>query len=228
MTQTTTFPALNAPAAPAPRTGFLDRLLRDTGYTLSALPIGILTFSVVVAGLSAGLGLVVVWVGVPLLVGTLFAARAFAHLERIRLRSMLGREAPTPEYVVARDEAGPVRRLLTPLRDPQSWIDAAWGLVAFVTSIVAFVVTVTWWALAAGGLTYWFWEQWLPEDDADSKTLAELIGWDAGTEVWLYLGIGAVALLTLPLVIRAVTTMHAGTSEAMLSGRAYLQARRDS
>ena len=40
---------------------------------------------------------------------------------------MLGREAPTPEYVVARDEAGPVRRLLTPLRDPQAWIDAAWG-----------------------------------------------------------------------------------------------------
>ena len=172
------------------------------------------------AGLSAGLGLVVVWVGVPILIGTLFAARAFAHLERIRLRSMLGREAPTPEYVVARDEAGPIRRLLTPLRDPQSWIDAAWGVVAFVTSLVAFVVTVTWWAMAAGGLTYWFWQQWLPEDDADSKTLAELIGWDAGTEVWLYLGIGAVALLTLPLVIRAVTAMHAGTSEAMLSGRA--------
>jgi hypothetical protein len=200
--------------------------MRDTGYSLSALPIGIVTFSVVVAGLSAGLGLVVVWVGVPLLVGTLFAARAFAHLERIRLRSMLDREAPTPEYVVARDEAGPVRRLLTPLLDPQSWIDAVWGMVGFVTSLVSFVVTVTWWALAAGGLTYWFWEQWLPEDDADSTTLSELLGWDAGTETWLYLGMGAVALLTLPLVIRAVTAIHAGTAEAMLSGRARLQERR--
>ena len=222
MTQTTAYPVAAAPVRRSPN--LLDRLLRDTGYSLSALPIGILTFSVVVAGLSAGLGLVVVWVGVPILIGTLFAARAFAHLERIRLRSMLGREAPTPEYVVARDEAGPIRRLLTPLRDPQSWIDATWGVVAFVTSLVAFVVTVTWWAMAAGGLTYWFWQQWLPEDDADSQTLAELIGWDAGTEVWLYLGIGAVALLTLPLVIRAVTAIHAGTSEAMLSGRASASA----
>ena len=89
-----------------------------------------------------------------------------------------------------------------------------------MTALVAFVVTVTWWAIAAGGLTYWFWQQWLPEDDADSETLAELIGWDAGTEIWLNLGIGAVALLTLPLVVRAVTAIHAGTGEAMLSGRA--------
>ena len=85
MTQTTAYPVAAAPVRRSP--SLLDRLLRDTAYTLSALPIGILTFSVVVAGLSAGLGLVVVWVGVPILIGTLFAARAFAHLERIRLRS---------------------------------------------------------------------------------------------------------------------------------------------
>ena len=62
-----------------------------------------------------------------------------------------------------------MRRLLTPLRDPQSWIDAAWGVVAFVTGLIAFVVTVTWWAIAPAALTYWFWEQWLPDTTTTTR-----------------------------------------------------------
>jgi hypothetical protein len=206
---------------PAPRNrSLLDRLFLDTAYSLTALPIGILTFVAMVTGLSVGVSLVVVWVGVPILVGTLIAARAFAHLERIRLRTLQDRAAPTPEYVVADDDAGTLRRLLTPLRDPQSWVDATWGIVSFVTGIIAFVVTVTWWALAAGGVTYWFWERWLPESDND-KTLAELIGLGDGrsADIWLNLAIGVIAVLLLPLVVRAVSMLHAGMAEAMLSGQ---------
>jgi hypothetical protein len=198
----------------------LDRLLRDTAYSLTALPIVVLSFSLMVAGLSAGVSLVIVWVGIPVLVGTLLVARAFAHLERIRLRSLQYREAPTPAYVVAEPDASALRRLLTPMRDPQSWVDVAWGIVSFVTGIIAFVVTVTWWAIALGGLTYWFWEQWLPNNDED-HTLAELIGLgDArSTEIWLNLAIGVVALVLLPLVVRAFTLLHAGLADAMLSGQ---------
>ena len=96
----------------------------------------------------------------------------------------------------------------------------AWGLVGFVTGTIAFVFTVTWWAMAAGGLTYWFWQRWIPED-GDNETLASLIGLGDGrqTEIWLQLGIGVVALLTLPFVVRAFTRLHAGLAEAMLSGQ---------
>jgi len=219
MTSTMTYAAFDAPAPSAARPNWIQRLFRESAYSLTALPIGVLTFSLVVAGLSAGIGLLIVWVGIPILVGTLLVSRGLAALERTRLRNLLARSAPTPEYVSAGPDASPVRRVLTPLRDPQAWLDTAWGIAGFVTSLVAFVVTVTWWAIAGSGLTYWFWERWLPED-GDNKTLAELIGWDASAEIWLNLGIGAFALLTLPLVVRAVTSLHAGTAEAMLSGRA--------
>ena len=177
-----------------------QRLLRDSAYTLTALPIGILTFAMMVTGLSAGAGLVVVWVGLPVLVGTVLVARAFAQLERLRLRSLQGREAPAPSYLKAEPESSVLRRLLTPLRDLQSWLDTFWGIVGFVTGLIAFVVTVTWWSVAAGGLTYWFWQHWIPMD-GDNTTLAELIGLGEGRtpEIWLNLGIGAFALVTLPL-----------------------------
>lgn len=209
------------------RPTFALRLLRDTAYTLTALPIAVLTFAIAVTGLSAGLGLVVVWVGLPVLVGTVLASRVFAQLERLRLRSMLDLPGPLPTYRKVEADASPLRRLLTPLRDPQSWLDTLWGIVGFVTGLVAFVVTVAWWSTALGGLTYWLWQRWIP-DSSDSTTLPELLGFDDGrtTEIWFNLGIGAFALLTLPVLVRAVAAMHGGTARAMLDGRALLRADR--
>jgi hypothetical protein len=205
------------------RTNLAQRLLRDSAYALTALPIGILTFTIVVTGLSAGMGLFVVWVGLPVLVGTVLLAQGFAHLERLRLRSLQDRESPDPAYLVAAPGSSALRRLLTPLRDPQSWLDAVWGVVGFVTGVFASVVTIAWWSAALGGLTYWFWERWIPE--GDGTTLAELIGLGDGRdpEIWLNLGIGVGMLLTLPLVVRAVAVLHAGTADALLNGRARLR-----
>ena len=204
------------------RPHFVQRLVRDSAYTLTALPLGILTFTVAVTGFAAGVGLLVIWVGLPVLVGTVLLARACAHLERLRLRSLQQREAPLPTYLRAEPSDGGVRRLLTPLRDPQSWFDLLWGVVGFVTGLVGFVVTLAWWSAAAGGLTYWFWERWLPHDG--DTTLAELLGLGEGRtpEIWLNLGLGAFALLTLPLMVRAAAALHAGTASAMLDGRARL------
>ena len=205
------------------RPNFAQRLLRDSTYALTALPIGILTFTIVVTGFSAGVGLLVIWVGLPVLLGTLLLARVFANLERLRLRTLQDREAPLPAYLRAGQDASVLRRLLTPLRDPQSWFDAVWGIVGFVTGLVAFVFTLSWWAAAAGGLTYWFWERWVPNEG--DTTLAELIGLGEGRtpEIWLNLGLGAFALVTLPFVVRAVAALHAGTASAILDGRTRLR-----
>ena len=225
MDDTMPIPTSHRPAATRPsvaRPSLVQRLLRDSAYCLTALPIGILTFAIAVTGLSAGAGLFVVWVGLPVLVGTVLLARAFAHLERLRLRSLQDRVAPVPTYLVAEPGSSVLRRLFTPLRDPQSWLDTLWGIVGFVTGLFGFVVTVAWWSAAAGGLTYWFWERWIPE--GDDTTLAELIGLGEGrtAETWLNLGIGVAVLLTLPLVVRAVAVLHGGTAHALLNGRASL------
>jgi hypothetical protein len=217
-----------APADPPPRApglpGLVARLGRDTAYVVTGFPLAVLGFVVVVTGLSAGLPLVLVWVGLPVLVATLLAARGLATLERYRLATLQGRAVPPVAYAVAPAGSTRLRRLLTPLRDPQSWLDALWGLVSFVTGTTAFVVVASWWAGAIGGLSYWAWQWWVPQD-TDDRGLAELLGLGDGrdAESLLNLGLGALALVTLPFVVRACAVAHAATADALLDLRSRVR-----
>ena len=56
------------------------------------------------------------------------------------------------------------------LRDPQSWRDALHGLFGLFVAVPAFVVTVTLWALALGGLTYGAWGRAVQETPWLSET----------------------------------------------------------
>jgi hypothetical protein len=193
----------------------VTRLLRDTGYVLSGFALSLLAFVVVVTGLSAGAGLVVVWVGLGVLAGTLWLTRVLARAERVRLRVLQHRAAPSA-YTEPPAGASPLRRALHGLTDPQSWRDAAWAVAGFVTGTVAFAVVVAWWGAALSGLTYWFWQQWLPEDDG--ATLAELLGLGDGrtADSLLQLALGLLALATLPWVVRGAAGLHAAVSQALL------------
>jgi hypothetical protein len=48
---------------------------RNLGYDLLAFPLGIAYFVFLVTGLSVGVGLVIIWVGVPILLGVVLAWR---------------------------------------------------------------------------------------------------------------------------------------------------------
>ncbi|WP_408896467.1 sensor histidine kinase [Nocardioides sp. R1-1] len=209
---------------PAPPT---RRWLRDTGYALTALPVALVALVVVIVLVSAGLGMSVVIGGVFVLVASAFAARAFAHLERRRLGFLTGRVIPRPAYHTARAGDGFWRRTLTPLRDPQSWLDVVWSLLGWVTATVASAVAVTWCAMVLGGLSYWFWERFLPRDDSDAQSLADLVGLgeSRAADVGLITGIGLVALVTLPLAVRFAAFLHASLASVLLTSRAELQGR---
>lgn len=214
----------DAPTARQAPASLAERMLRDTGYNLSAFVVAVPAFVIAVTGVALGLGLAILFVGLPILVLTVYAARGFADLERLRLRSMLGRTAPRPAYVTAEPGRGAFRRNITPLLDPQSWLDVAWSLFGFATGTVAFAVTVGWVAGALGGLSYWFWQQFITFGP-DSTTLAELIGFGRGRtpESWLNFGLGVFALVTLPLVVRLMAVMHSSLASALLCSRAELQ-----
>ncbi len=193
-------------AVPATRTtGWLPRLLRESAYLLTGFPLAVASFTILLTGLVTSVSLLIIWVGVPLAVLTLAVARVFATLERARLRG-LGMDIPKAYY--RRVQPG-WRGWLGTLRDPQSWLDTLHGLLIFPIAIFTFVVTVTWWAGAAGGLTYWFWSQWLPEPDADSETLADLLDWGISDSA-LNAIIGLFLLVTLPFVIRASAALQSG------------------
>ena len=74
-----------------------------------------------------------------------------------------GEKAATPRYVCARAE----RRASgvgahAAARTPSPGSTSSGALVGLVTGTLAFAVAVVWWAGAAGGLTYWFWQRWIP------------------------------------------------------------------
>ena len=200
------------------------RVLFDSGYNLSAFPIALVAFVVVLVDLTLGVALAVFIGGILLVTVGVMVARGFARFERIRMRGMLGKESPSPRYVCAPVGSGFWRRQLTPLRDPQSWLDVVWSLVGLVTGTLAFSVTLVWWAGAGAGLTYWFWQQWVPEDP-DDQTLAELIGLGDGrmAESLLQLGIGVAFLVTLPFAVRLAAVVHSSLASVLLSSRAELQ-----
>ncbi len=199
------------------------RVLSDSWYGFSAFPLALVAFVLAVSGFALGVSTLVIWVGFPILVGTVLATRAVAAWERTRLRSWQGREVSTPEYLHAGPGASRVRRALTPLRDVQSWLDLLWSGTGLVTATFAFSVVLVWWAAAAGGLTYWFWQRWLPQPDG---TLASLLGLGEGRgpEIVLNTVFGVVAVLTLPAVVRFAAWAHAALAMTLLDSRAELQA----
>ena len=201
------------------------RVLLDSGYALSAFPIALVGFVVVVTDLALGVGLSIIIGGVLLLWVGVMVARGSARFERLRMREMLGRTAPTPRYLCGRAGDGFWRQALTPLRDPQSWLDVVWSLVALVTGTFAFSLAVTWWAGTLGGLSYWFWQRWVPDGGEDDHGLAYFLGFGDGrtAESWVNLVLGAAFLVTLPLAMRFAAIVHSRIASVLLCSRAELQ-----
>jgi signal transduction histidine kinase len=216
-----------AAATPLPRSrGWFRQLGVDTGYVLVGFPVAIGAFILVVTGLSLGTGLLVVWVGVAVLTATLLAARGMAVVERTWLPVVLRRPLPQPAYL--RAEGRPVRRLTTPLRDPQAWLDALHAIVRFPVAIFSFVVTVTFWSVALGGITYGAWDWALPDASrsTNNQDLLELVGFEstAGRRIALYTVIGVVFAVLVPVVVRGLAVLQASLGRLLLTSRAATQA----
>lgn len=132
----------------------MRRVLLDTRYTLVGFPTAVIGFVIMLAGFAAGVGTAIVWLGVPLLAGTLLAARGFADAERGWLSDVLDRPPVRPRYKPAPPGAGRFRRVVNPLTSGQSWLDLLHGIINLPFAILSFVLTVVFWALPLAGLTY--------------------------------------------------------------------------
>jgi signal transduction histidine kinase len=159
------------------------------------------------------------------LVLSLLVARGFAAIERMRIPAVLQHDVPTPVYRQAPADAGLVRRLVEPLRDPQCWLDVVHALLHMAVSIPAFAVTVTWWAGALGGLSYGAWE-WSVPYGPDNTDLPELLGFGdgRGARIVFYAVLGVLFAVTLPAAVRLAALLEAQFGRALLTLRAGTQA----
>ncbi|MFJ3235405.1 sensor histidine kinase [Streptomyces sp. NPDC086787] len=140
------------------RAPFEARSLREFGYVLLGLPIGILLFVFAVTTVSLGAGLLVTFLGVPVLAAALAGCRGFGVLERARARELLRLEVADPEPLrVARP--GALGWMGATLKSGTSWRHLLYAVLQFPWSVFSFVVALTFWTCGWALVSYplWFW-----------------------------------------------------------------------
>ncbi len=186
------------------------------GFWLSMLSLTVLS-----SLFFTGLGMVILVVGVPIMVGSLLAARAMATLDLslLKLTGLPPIEEPT--WPVDEPNASGLRRLMAPMRSGHYWSYLLHQmLVAPILATLTFSVAISWAATALGGLTFWLWAWFLPnKEHVVGGWISRGLGVTAnGTlvEAVIYLIMGVVSGVTLPWVLRGLSQVHHGVSSAML------------
>ncbi|TQM10955.1 sensor histidine kinase [Pseudonocardia kunmingensis] len=201
------------------------RFWRGYGYLLGGLPLCIVAFVIAVAGFAAGVGTLVVWLGLPILAGTLRASRGLAGVERRGAEWATGRALPPVHYREPRGRGIP--RLFSMLADPQSWRDLLHAVIGFPVRLAMFVIAVVWTVGGLGSLLYVTWQWALPLDDSDGGLFWLITGVRGQFgEIVLNTVIGAVMVATAPLVVRGLVATRAGLARGLLTNQtAALRAR---
>ena len=192
----------------------LTSMIKNTGRNFAAImgmfAVSLAAFIACTALFSLGLGLLVVVVGLFILVGCLIVA-GWSSRMNMALLSYVGIALRPTRYPVA----GPgFRGKLRRLAYPQSWRDLLHVLINFILSVITFSLAMTWVFGGLGGVTYWFWSRWLPEND---RGLPDLLGYPGRfADVTFNTVLGTVLLLTTPLLLRGLVRLHGAVAYALL------------
>jgi signal transduction histidine kinase len=188
----------------------LRQLGLDTVYLLLALPMGILTFTVVVTGWSLALGLAITLIGLPIAMVTIHTSRWMAWVERRRAALVLGEIIPG----VYKPSTGKfVDRLKALFSDPSTWKDLAWHLLLLPVGIAGFTVAVTAWSASLGLILTpaWWWA--LPDSDPTELGLFNIDSWG---HAFLAMVIGIVLLPVAAALVRGSAAASGALSRVVL------------
>ncbi|KFG06863.1 sensor domain-containing protein [Streptomyces scabiei] len=187
------------------------RSWREFGYVLLGLPVGILLFTYAVTMVSVGAGLLVTFLGVPVLAAGLAGCRGFGALERARARALLGAEVSAPEPLRPKGR-GAMAWMGAVLRSGSSWRQLLYAVIQFPWSVFSFVVAVTFWTYGWAMLTYplWFWvfPVWAGQDGLQlygDETHSVYL--DNPFEVTMTALVGLLFTMASPWIVRGLTTV---------------------
>ncbi|HUY99178.1 MAG TPA: sensor domain-containing protein [Thermomicrobiaceae bacterium] len=120
-------------------------------FALLSFVLGVLWFTVLVTLLSAGIGMAITLVGLPLLAGTMLLWTSGARLERARVRALLGVKIENPYRPLPAGSIWP--RLKVRLADPHTWLDLLYLFLLFPIGIAEFVIAVVMVSVVAAAVT---------------------------------------------------------------------------
>ncbi|MCP5100682.1 MAG: hypothetical protein GY943_34470 [Chloroflexi bacterium] len=111
-------------------------------YLFLAFPLGIAYFVLSVTGLSLGVGLLIVWVGLFILLALFAAWWGIAAFERQLAIHLLGEEIAPMSFPAAKDDTA-WERVKEHFRNPVTWKSMLYLLLKFPLGIASFVAGVT-------------------------------------------------------------------------------------
>ena len=115
-----------------------------------AFPLGLFYFVFLVTGLSLGVGLVVVWVGIPILLVVAGAWWLFGAFERLQAKHLLGADVPSAPREWERVE-GVWAKLKAHFGGAATWKDLVYLLAKLPFGIVSTTLLVT-----GASMVFWF------------------------------------------------------------------------
>jgi signal transduction histidine kinase len=190
-------------------------MIKNTGRNLAVImgmfAVSLTAFVVCTTLFSLGLGLLVLFVGLFILVACVVVA-GWSSRMTMALLGYAGITLPRTRYPAGGPGlAGKLRRLAY----AQSWRDLLHVLINFILSTITFSLALAWVFGGLGGVTYWFWSQWLPQESVSG--LAALLGYPGRVaDVALNSVLGAVLLITTPLMLRGLVRLHGAVAYALL------------
>ncbi|WP_329197424.1 MULTISPECIES: sensor histidine kinase [unclassified Streptomyces] len=134
------------------------RTWKEFGYLITGFPLALLYFGLTVAGLSIGAGLLVTFLGVPVLAGVLAMGRGFGRVERARVRGLLGGRLGEPAPIRAR-KPGAFAAMGAVLKSGSAWRHVLYPVLHFPWAMFGFTLALVFWACGWAMLLYplYFW-----------------------------------------------------------------------
>ena len=180
-------------------------------HLLAGLVIGIVSFTVVVTGISLGIALLPVFlVGIAVLVAVIWLDGMFARAERARFAVLLGTEIPGPPP--RPDEPTGWRRLNLLFLARSTWLPSVYALVRLPLSVIEAVVVSSVWGIGLALLTLPAYNGALPGGSAHLGSFA------LNNAAWVALGVatGVALLLGAPPLTRVVAAGDAVVARWLL------------
>jgi hypothetical protein len=194
-------------------------------YLMLAFPLGVAYFVFLAAGLAAGFGLTLVWIGIPLLALVFAGSWAFAAFERQMAIHLLGAEVPPMIPLIVPAPNGETRTAWQRAGDffgnPGTWKGMGFLLIKFPLGIVSFSAVVTLLATSSAFLlapVAWYWGVL----DIDVEGLVFRVDSLGGAWVCALLGLGML-FLSLNL-LNALALVWRGTATLLLGSDRFAAA----
>ena len=110
-------------------------------YLLVSFPLGVVYFVFLVTGFALGIGLAIIWIGLPILILMILAVYGLTGFERILAIHMLGQEIDSLRDVLPQESAW--QWLKGVLTTPATWKGMGFLLLKFPFGLFSFVAAVT-------------------------------------------------------------------------------------